>query len=273
MNFISAELPENEERRAEAVERTGLIDSDQASLFNIYCELAKDITGYESVLFQLFDSKERCYLAQITPDSNETQNLHIKKQKEGSVCSHVLLETEPFIAFDVTKHEVTKNHENTMGVKSYIGFPLIDKNNYALGIVCMFTFSKIKKLSKHRIELVQKLVKKAAHQIDVMTDQKQLTSDRIVNAIDIFNQETDLNDLSIFKNFIYACNKMQIDIIHEKSLIENNLCVLNNETKLDLTDKGKLIQDKMGLHTKIMKNVKLEGKQANEFIDGMLDEL
>ena len=43
MNFVSAQLPENEERRAEAVERTGLIDSNQASLFNIYCELVKEI--------------------------------------------------------------------------------------------------------------------------------------------------------------------------------------------------------------------------------------
>ena len=76
MNFISAQLPDNEDRRAEAVERTGLIDSNQASLFNIYCELAKDITGYEAVLFQLFDSKERCYLAEIQPEINETQNLN-----------------------------------------------------------------------------------------------------------------------------------------------------------------------------------------------------
>ena len=29
----------------------------------------------------------------------------------------------------------------------------------------------------------------------------------------------------------------------------------------------------MGLHTKIMNNIKLEGKQANELIEGMLDEL
>ena len=273
MNFISAELPENEERRAEAVERTGLIDSDQASLFNIYCELAKDITGYDAVLFQLFDSKDRCYLAQITPDNDQTQNLHTKKQKEGSVCSHVLLKTEPFIAFDVTKHEITKNHENPLGVKSYIGFPIIDKNNYALGIVCMFTFLKMKKLSSDKIGLVQKLVKKAAHQIDVMTDQKQLTSDRVVNAIDIFNEETGINDLLTFKNFIYACNKVQIDGYHEKSLIENHLCIINNASKLELTDKGKHIQDKIGLHTKIMKSVKLEGKQANEFVEGILNEL
>ncbi len=43
--------------------------------------------------------------------------------------------------------------------------------------------------------------------------------------------------------------------------------------KLELTDKGKKIQDSMGLHTKIMNNIKLEGKQANDLIEGMLDKL
>ncbi len=66
----------------------GLIDSNQASLFNIYCELAKDITGYEAVLFQLFDSKERCYLAEIQPEINKTQNLNTRKPKDGKcLCS------------------------------------------------------------------------------------------------------------------------------------------------------------------------------------------
>ena len=45
------------------------------------------------------------------------------------------------------------------------------------------------------------------------------------------------------------------------------------KSKLELTEKGKKIQDSMGLHTKIMNNIKLEGKQANDLIEGMLDEL
>ena len=273
MSFVSAPLPENEERRAEAVERTGLIDSNQANLFNIYCELARDITGYEAVLFQLFDNKERCYLAEIQPEQNDTQNLHTRKPKDGSVCAHVLLDTKPLVAFDVKKHPITKTHSNDKGVKSYIGFPIIDKDNYALGMVCMMTFSQIKELSKDKIDLVEKLIKKAAHQIDVMTDQKQLTSDRIISALDTFNQKTSLNDIMILKNFIYVCNKMNIADDFEKKLIDNNLCIRNKNSKLELTFKGKDIQDNLGLHTKIMRNVKLEGKQANDLIDGMLGEL
>ena len=273
MHFISAQLPENEDRRAEAVERTGLIDSNQASLFNIYCELAKDITGYEAVLFQLFDSKERCYLAESWSKEEKTQNLNTRRPKNGSVCAHVLLDTKPLIAFDVTKHEITKTHSNEKGVKSYIGFPIIDKNNYALGMVCIMTFSKIKELPRDKINLVEKLIKKAAHQIDVMSDQKQLTSDRLINALDVFNKETGLIDMIVFKNFIHACNKMDLSKEIEKTLIENDLCTINSKSKLELTYKGKKIQDSMGLHTKIMNNIKLEGKQANDLIEGMLDQL
>ena len=73
-------------------------------------------------------------------------------------------------------------------------------------MVCMMTFSKIIELSQDKIDLVEKLIKKAAHQIDVMTDQKLLTSDRLINAIEIFYQETGLSDIIIFKNFANACN-------------------------------------------------------------------
>ena len=41
----------------------------------------------------------------------------------------------------------------------------------------------------------------------------------------------------------------------------------------DLSPFEKKIQDKMGLHTKIMNNITLEGKQANDLREGMLDEL
>ena len=107
-----------------------------------------------------------------------------------------------------------------------------------------------------------------------MSDQKQLTYDRLINALDIFNQETNINDMIVFKNFIHVCNKMDVSKDFEKILVENDkICTINSKSKLELTDKGKKIQDSMGLHTKIMNNIKFEGKQANDLIEGMLDEL
>ena len=66
---------------------------------------------------------------------------------------------------------------------------------------------------------------------------------------------------------------MDVSKDFEKTLIENDLCTIDSKLKLELTDKGKKIQDSMGLHTKIMNNITLEGKQANDLIEGMLDEL
>ena len=68
-------------------------------------------------------------------------------------------------------------------------------------------------------------------------------------------------------------NTVILDQNFEQTLIENDLCIIDSKLKLELTDKGKKIQDSMGLHTKIMNNIKLEGKQANDLIEGMLDEL
>jgi len=79
--------------------------------------------------------------------------------------------------------------------------------------------------------------------------------------------------MNVLKNFIHVCNKMEIPKDFETILIDNNLCKINTKSKLELTEKGKKIQDNMGLHTKIMNNIKVEGRQANDLIEGMLDEL
>ena len=65
---------------------------------------------------------------------------------------------------------------------------------------------------------------------------------------------------------------MEISKDFEEILSDNGLLKINENLKLEITEKGKIIQDKMGLHTKIMKNIKLEGKQANDLLE-MLDEL
>ena len=41
-----ATRPSNETRRVQAVVKTGLIDAPNSDLFQIYCDLAKDLTGF-----------------------------------------------------------------------------------------------------------------------------------------------------------------------------------------------------------------------------------
>ena len=68
MNMGLAPRPENEELRAQTVMKTGLIDAPNPDLFQIYCDLAKDITGFETASFSLYDGEMKCSIASAGDD-------------------------------------------------------------------------------------------------------------------------------------------------------------------------------------------------------------
>ena len=91
-----ATMPHNEERRAQAVVKTGLVDAPNSDLFQIYCDLARDLTGFEQAKFSLFDSESQCSMAGSGVDDNyEVQAL--TERSKWNVCSYVLLDTEHLI--------------------------------------------------------------------------------------------------------------------------------------------------------------------------------
>ena len=91
MEWVPAPTPINENRRAQATEKTGIIGTDQVYLFDIYLEIAKDISGYEGGSFSLYDSKNQCSISAIGFE----KELHQKNNKSDSICSYVLLKKNP----------------------------------------------------------------------------------------------------------------------------------------------------------------------------------
>ena len=63
MSVGLAPRPANEEQRAKAVVKTGLIESPNPDLFQVYCDLAKDITGFTDATFSLYDGEMQCAIA------------------------------------------------------------------------------------------------------------------------------------------------------------------------------------------------------------------
>ena len=53
MEWVPAPTPINENRRAQAVEKTGIIGTEQIYLFDIYVEIAKDITVKKKILIKV----------------------------------------------------------------------------------------------------------------------------------------------------------------------------------------------------------------------------
>ena len=272
MEWVPAPTPINEDRRAKAVEKTGIIGTDQVYLFDIYLEIAKDISGYEAGSFSLYDSKNQCMISEIgKPGSIER---HRRADKSASVCSYVLLDKKPLLVFDLTKHETFKYHEAVVAgmVYSYCGFPVINKDGYAMGTFCMLNFSEVKEMSTEKVELIEKLVSRLALQIDTQTEQKELTSQKISKSIDIFKENYEAFSLIDYKNFIDICSGLDLSNESAASLINANLCEFNNGL-VTLSPKGNELQEKMNIVTKIHNHVKVEGKEANSLIDNALDKL
>lgn len=272
MAWIPAPTPINENRRAQAVEKTGIIGTDQIYLFDIYLEIAKDISGYSAGSFSLYDSKNQCMISEIgKPGERE---IHRKADKSASICSYVILEKNPLLIFELNKHEIFKNHEAVKSgmVHSYCGFPVINKDGYAMGTFCIYNFSEVREISSEKIELIEKLVSRLALQIDTQTEQKEITSQKISKSIDIFMDNFNDFTLSDYKNFIDVCSGLNIPEENAAQLINANLCEIRNMTVL-LSPRGNELQEKMNIVTKIHNQVKVEGNEANSLIDNALDKL
>ena len=272
MEWIPAPTPINEKRRAQAVEKTGIIGTDQIYLFDIYLEIAKDISGYSAGSFSLYDSKNQCMISEIgKPGERE---LHRKADKAASICSYVILEKNPLLVFELNKHEIFKNHDAvTSGmVHSYCGFPVRNKDGYAMGTFCIYNFSEVKEISPEKIELIEKLVSRLALQIDTQTEQKEITSQKISKSIDIFMDNYKDFTLSDYKNFIDICSGLNLPEKNATNLINANLCEIRNMTVM-LSTRGNELQEKMNIVTKIHNQVKVEGNEANSLIDNALDKL
>ena len=57
-----------------------------------------------------------------------------------------------------------------------------------------------------------------------------------------------------------------------QNLIDQNLCILK-ENKISLTQKGRETQQKMGLQTRILQKMKVEGDAADSMVNDMLSKL
>ena len=155
---------------------------------------------------------------------------------------------------------------------SYCGFPVRNKDGYALGTFCLLNFTEVKEISSEKIELVEKLVSRLALQIDTQTEQKELTSQKISKSIDVFLESNSEFNITDYKSFIDVCSGLNLPKENAINLINNGLCELKNETII-LSSAGNELQEKMNIFTKVHNQIKVEGNEANTLIDSALDKL
>ena len=271
MSTKLAPRPANEDQRVKAVIKTGLIDAPDNTAFQVYCELAKDITGFEYASFSLFDAEMQCSIAKVGGDDEEPGSKGLRH--ENNICSYVLLDTEPLLMKDMSKDPIWKNHpeflKGTAEWYGYAGFPVTNKDNFALGTLCLMNRSP-KALNENQISLVKKITSNIALLIDSQVAQKEITSQKILEALISFQKYDENLTINDFKMFISLISDVSIDKAQAFNLIQNGICKLDSKGNVIMASKGLELQSSMKLDVKPMKKIKIAGEAAQSLIDDML---
>ena len=276
-NFKPAPMTSNEERRLEALKRLGVIGTEQGDIFDIYSELALEVSGFFAATCSLIDvdTQHGISLCSLNGELEKmTEGKPVKVERAQSPCAYTILTPEPLLVPDCREHKIFKDAGTVKAgmVVAYAGFPIINKDNYVFGTICLFD-PNIKKLEKQEIKLLEKLTKRLAHQLDTQAEQKAVTAEKISLAIGIFEERVGKCSLKDFKYFINLCAGRDIELEKCHNLKNNDLCSVNKNGSMELTEKGQELQIKMGLQTRILNKRKVEGEAANLLVDSMLSEL
>ena len=135
------------------------IDSNNGiELYEIYCFLAKEITGCPVSWTGVIDNEKQFVLARDGfPDE-----VPMEMPREQTLCQFAIEKTEPLIINDMTIDYRFKNHPAVVdfGVKFYAAFPVTTSDGYTLGTLCV-SDNRVRRLTKNKIKLLKGLSDKS----------------------------------------------------------------------------------------------------------------
>ena len=269
MSTTLAPRPQNEDRRVVAVKRTGIIDGEQTDNFSVFCDIAKELTGFDYVSFSLFDENFQCNIANTDGVEEEKGVRH-----EFNICSYVLLSSEPTLIPDLSEHEKWKTHPSLQEEDrwlGYAGFPVINKDNYALGTFCLLNKEPLK-LNDNQITLLKGICERIAHQIDIQTEQKEITAETVQIALKSFKNIANSDNSSDLSDFLSLCSGKPISEASFSNLVKLDLAK-NENGEMVLNEAGKSLQRKMKLQPRVMKKSIIKAQNKPTFLDELLGEL
>ena len=100
-----------------------------------------------------------------------------------------------------------------------------------------------------------------------------MTADKIIKASDVMSNEFKDASLSDFNSLLLIEAGVKVEESKLKNLISHQLCNVDQNSNVNLTSKGRILIQEMGLTPKPMKRIKITGNEASDVIDKMFDEL
>ena len=267
-DFSPAPIPSNENRRLEAVRKTGVMDVANEELFLIYTELAKEISNMPVSYTGLIDEERQYMLCHIGLPEDGTDSA----PRENTFCQFALNSTDPIIVEDCSKDHRFKYHPVVTGdpfVKFYGGFPLVTQGGLILGTLCVVDTELGAKLDENQITLIQKLAARLAHQLETQGDQREITASRAIDMLKVVDKYNPGMTIKDTISFLTVIEGRPIDGSAKQTLIEFELL---DEDGL-MTKKARRFQSELDLDQGIFKRISVSKDQAQVNLDNMLSEL
>lgn len=126
-------IPENEERRLEALRRYRILDSMSEKAFDDITEMAARVCNTPISLLTFIDRNRQWIKSNSGLPITETQ-------REVAFCSHAIMSPELFEVEDALNDDrFAKNPLVTSdpNIRFYAGLPLVTKDGCALGALCV----------------------------------------------------------------------------------------------------------------------------------------
>ena len=153
-------LPGREHARLTALRATGLVDSEAEAVFDRLTWLATQVTGCPVALLSLVTARRQWLKSRVGFALPETA-------REDAFCSHTIAGKGPLVVPDTLLDPRFRHNPLVVGephVRFYAGFPLIDREGFKLGALCVMD-SEPRRLREREMRALEELTAIAAEEI------------------------------------------------------------------------------------------------------------
>ncbi len=252
MNFKPAPILKNETQRLIAVERTAAMYKEADSLYEIYCHLAREISNCPVSWAGLIDEENQYCIA----SDGMPAEVDKKISRQETFCQYAINNQVPLIVSNMSKdfrfkfHPAVKNNF----VKFYAAFPIITKDGYVLGTLCV-SDNRVRVLSKYKIKLLKDLAQKIAYQLEIQENFRNKNAETIIEVLEKISNRIENISINNVKIILKYFSNQIINENEKLFLINNNLCSSKNK-ELKITPFGNELKNELSLNIGILKRMK-----------------
>ncbi|RZS99022.1 sensor histidine kinase [Aquimarina brevivitae] len=261
--MIAPQDPHNEKERLKELESYMIMETEIEEEFDNLTKLASEIVGTKISLVSLLDDKRQWFKSKVGMETSETP-------KELSFCGHAIERPNDILIIPDTRED--KRFFDNPFVTSkpniifYAGVPLVSKNGFPLGTLCVLDdspkelteqqISALKTLSSQVMKLIE--LRKANHELKEKTTQlkrKNEETERFAYfaAHDLktpLNNIKKIIDILIRKESIdgFSVNDL-LNMVKESSerltKLIDEILEFSKVDKLSVADKSKILPDEL----------------------------